>query len=88
MGSEEGNDRLLELTEEFRWKLRHIEGPLNEAEIEEMEAEFDEILALCRSDGSIPARNLSQAIEPITATAPMRPSSPSSGSDTTRRNSR
>lgn len=41
-------DRLNELTQEFRWKLRHIEGPINAAENAELEAEFDEIVELTR----------------------------------------
>ena len=39
-------DRLNELTEEFRWRLRHIEGPLNQAELAEMEAELEDIIRL------------------------------------------
>ena len=42
------DDRLHELTEDFRWKLRHIDG-LNEAEAEEMEAELNEIISIVRS---------------------------------------
>ena len=48
MADEVSEDRLHELTEEFLWKLRHVEGPLNEAELEEMETEFNEIIALTR----------------------------------------
>ena len=46
LADEVSEDRLHELTEEFLWRLRHIEGPLNEAELEEMESEFKEIIAL------------------------------------------
>jgi hypothetical protein len=49
LADDTSDDRLHELSEEFRWKLRHIEGPLNEAELEEMEAEFNEIISLVRS---------------------------------------
>jgi hypothetical protein len=48
MADDTGADRLHELAEEFRWKLRHLNGSLNEAELEEMEAEFNEIISLAR----------------------------------------
>jgi hypothetical protein len=48
MADQKETDHLSGRIEDYRWKLRHLNGPVNDAEKAELESEFVEIVRIAR----------------------------------------